>query len=460
MLNKEAQDLPTAKVNFSVSTRRLDLDSAIRNSDFYVCKYFNNNTIYDLTIMDNFGIRQTLKRKKERVGKQILQIVHEYRISHLLENEISNFFDEVGDIDGEVLKAIKEAVSAPEFFKSKGFGNEYFKNASTGFMFCVTFDIEQSQLARDLTVNCHELGITISRKNRQSMPSNPCYSIGNKGSYNPFRKIVGNTFSMKRVFANSIKQLNNRYWYFIGDSLHEVEYSSNCKMTEGIVVVDYVKRFDLDEVISNEIKNITFDEASNKNGFFISERDAMLASNLELSAREKEVSLKEREHAIRLEDIDAQRSLNISKRELSVVKHEADMEIISNTKEVEKYKHGNTIQAFLLEQQTMAGKSKFIGLTLLKDLTTFNNEVALADMQYRNEVLKMQAVEKKHLYTINEIDRSEKMSVITGAVKMHLIEADIIQNNIEFRRKVVEENIKGVNHVINGVTSIIKLIGK
>lgn len=460
MLNKEAQDLPTAKVNFSVSTRRLDLDSAIRNSDYYICKYFNNNTIYDLTIMDNFGVRQTLKRKKERVGKQVLQIVHEYRISHLLENEISNFFDEVGDIDGEVLKAIKEAVSAPEFFKSKGFGNDYLKNASTGFMFCVTFDIEQSQFARDLTVECHELGLTISRKNRQSMPANSCYSLGNKGSYNPFRKIVGNTFSMKRIFANSLKPLDRRYWYFIGDALHEVEYTSNSKMAEGLVVIDYVKRFDLDEVISNEIKNITFDEASNKNGFFISVRDAMLASNVELSAREKEVSLKEREHAIRLEELEAQRSLNMSKRELSIFKHGADMELINNSREVERYKHDNAIQAFLLDQQTMSGKSKFIELTLLKDLATFNNEVVLANLQFRNETLKLHTAEKKYIHTINEIERTEKMNVITGAVKLHLIEADIIQNNIEFRRKVVEDNTKGVNHAISGVTAIIKLIGK
>jgi hypothetical protein len=460
MLNKETQDLPKAKVRFSVSTRRLDLDSTVRNSSYYTCQYYDNNTIYDLTVMDNFGIRQTLKRKQERSGEQVLRVVREYRISHLLESEISNFFDEVSELDGNILNSIKETVSTRDFFKSKGFGHEYLKNATTGFMFCIAFDINQDQLARDLSVECQELGITISRKKRQSMPANSCYSANNNGSYNPFRGVVGNTYRMKRIVANSIKPLKERYWYFIGDTLNEVEYDSNNKLDEGLHIFDYVKRFDIDEVINYEVKSVIFDEAFNKNGFFISERDAMLASNIELASREKEVSLKEREHAMKMEDLEAQRSLNISKRELAVVKHDSDMQLLINTKEAERFKHDNTIQSLLLEQKTMLGKAELLQLTHLREITTFNNEVVIADKQHRNETLKLYAAKLKHEFTIRELVRTEEMSVIVAESKLQVMEADIIRDRIDFRRKVVEDKMKNIGFVANSTATVIKLIGK
>lgn len=460
MLNREAQDLHKAKTVFTINTKRFELDNYVRQSDFSVCQYFNNNTIYDVTVMDNYGFRQTIKRKKQREGKTIFQIVREYRINYTHEDEIRNFFDEVTDIDGEVISAIKKAVASPDFFRTKGFGNEYLANVKSGFMFTVIFDIDQDQLSHNLTIDCQEAGVVLSRKTRRAMPVNMFYAAKNKGGYNPFRKIVGKNFTLLRVFANSKETLKNKYWYFIGDNLCEVEYTKNKNIGEGIYIEKYSKNLDSDEISIKEIKCLVFDEALNKNGFFITERDAMLATNYELTLKAREATLAEREHEMRVKEFKLREKDMEVKARVSTAKHEQELLMIGKNSALEELKYNKSVSNYAIEAFTTDKKIELAELTARQELENFQHGVVIQKLQYLNEVLKHRNSTYKHENTLEEIKLSTLVNNVTTHNKILTLEAGLIIDNTVFNRNIVENKIKESNLLLSSVSSLLKLLGK
>lgn len=471
MLNKEAQDLLEAEMKFEVGTGRMDMQRIQQTSSFYVTQYFDNNTTFDLTVMDNFGIRQTLPKKDQRVGEKALVVVREYRIKHGLESCVRNFFDEVSVGDGVVLEALKEAVDKPDFFSTRGFGDHYRDNALTGYMFFVTFSISQDQLYTHKSLSCMELGVVVSRKLRSVMPANPCYATNNKGSYNPFRAVVGKTFSMKRVVANSYAPLKETYWFFIADTLHEVEYVCNKNLNEGLYLFDYKKDLDESGVITNNTKFLEFNDAFNKNGFFMTQRDAMLTSNTERSLREREASLKEREHFMKVEELDFQERLNSSKRELALVKQAAEHQSSINALELEAHKQSNTKESYYLESQALnqkantsrtevGYKTNLLMLEHKSAVTQHYNELELEKLKLKTEIAKLNVVSLKNKYSIEEMNRSSFLSQAVLQQKLHLMEAEIVSSGFADRRKKSEEANKLVGSIFSSISSTLKLIGK
>ncbi len=473
MLNKEAQDLQQAAVTFDISTSRSELQKVIRDCEFYTCQYLNNNTVYDLTVMDNFGFRQTLPRKTKRVGDRVFQIVREYRITHALESHARNFVDEIEIGDGKVLNALKDVVGNPDFFRHTGFGDEYKKNATSGYLFMLVLEINESQFKDHLSVGCEEAGLVISKLRREVMPANLVYAHSNKGSFNPFQKIVGKTFSMSRTMANYHHSIKERYWYILGDKVQEVEYVKNKNLEEGIHVIKYVKNLNDETTVVDTIKYLKFDDVSNKNGIFTSERDAMLSINIERTMREREADLAEREHQLRveahelkekqhvmhLEQIVHDTRLNVAKRDLALVKQVGEELTHLNSTQIEELRHENTVEVEKLRQRGMRldsdilrNKAHLVSITAISDETAHQRNVVVENMKHQVALV-------KHDTAMREMDRAEQLSEVTHIQKMRQSEVGFFVDEMIMDRKIREERTKTASSALGIGKTVLGYLG-
>ena len=119
MLNREAQEIHPAKLRFDVSSDFQELQQAVQECEYFTTQYYINNTCLDLTVMDIFGVRQTLPRRKDRSGDHVLKVIREYRFVKSLEQHSQEFFDEVSPGDGPILMALKELIQKKDMAIAK-----------------------------------------------------------------------------------------------------------------------------------------------------------------------------------------------------------------------------------------------------------------------------------------------------------------------------------------------------
>lgn len=473
MLNKEALDIKQAKLLFDININRSDLYNSINKCDFYICQYFINNTCYDLTVMDNIGFRQTLPRKNNRVGDRVFQVIREYRIVHTYEDHARNFFDEIRVGDGKVLEALKEVVGNKDFFKTKGFGDACRQNAQTGYMFTIVFDIHEDQFRDFKSVNCEELSIVVSRLKREIMPSNLVYSHQNKGSYHPFIKTVGKKFSMTRTIANYHRDIKERYWYTIADKVQEVEYVTNENLEEGIHVLTYTRDLTTETTIENRIKFINFNDASNKNGFFISDRDAMLSVNVERTLREREAVLKERAHTLKEQEVDLDERnqklrieeqqhlimVNNSKKELAILKQQAEEVTLRNSVLLEELRFNNLVKKERLNNTSLMYEEHVLEKKMKYGLFDLSCTVIKQAIEVDTDIKKHELNNAKHEKAMQELKYSSQISESVHAQKLQAIELDMHVSSIVNQRKVLEERSKLGSGALNMLGTLMKTIG-
>lgn len=484
MLNREAQEIHTAKLRFDVCSDFQRLQHVVQECDYFTTQYYINNTCLDLTVMDAMGVRQTLPRHKDRQGARTFKVVREYRFVKALEQHSKDFFDEIAPGDGPVLMALKELVENQKVFRFKGFTSQYDAGVRVGHILLATFEIDESEIMEYKTVDSPGLGITVSRSRREIMPANPVYAAVNSGSYyNPFKSFVGPEYSMFRIFANYHEQIKEKYWYNIGEIPIEVEYTCKPELAEGIHIQTYTKQEETETATNNTIKIVKFEEVSNKNGFFTSQRDAMLGSNTLRSDREKEQELKEREQALKEQSqrlaaevaasdeklVRAKQELNKLKQETDELSHRRQIQLLdiqhSHAIELE----GNKRRVTDAEHRLVSGKLELSTLQMDRDVQTFHHDLSIEEKKRSTEVLKIQGSALKHVQdlelatvkhgiTLRELDRAETLATAQLTQKLTLIEADLIHSTSSNKRRLVEENTKLVSSVAGSLTTIGKLL--
>jgi hypothetical protein len=477
MLNREAQEIHPAKLKFDVSSDFKGLQHAVQECDYFTTQYYINNTCLDLTVMDVFGMRQTMPRRKDRSGDRVFRVVREYRFVKSLEHYSREFFDEIAPGDGPILMALKELVQKKDVFRFKGFTTDYDVGVRLGYLLIVTFEISEDEINEYKTVDSTGLGITVSRLRREAMPANPVYSAINNGSYyNPFKSFVGPQYSMTRIFANYHDQIKEKYWYNLGNIPVEVEYTRKPELEEGIHIQTFTKQEDNETATNSTIKIVKFDEASNKNGFFTSPRDAMLGSNTLRSDREKEQELKERAIILATKNAEAEEQLAQAKRQLALIKQQTDE--LNHFRQMELQGMQND-HAIVLEKnkrlvtdaefRLAGGKLELSTLQLERDVVEFHQDSITEDKKHSLEVLKIQGsaikhrqdlelATAKHGTTMRELDRAEVIVAAQHLSKLAIIEADLVHSASNNKRRLVEENTKLVTTVAGGLTTIGKLL--
>ena len=477
MLNREAQEIHPAKLRFDVSSDFQELQQAVQECEYFTTQYYINNTCLDLTVMDIFGVRQTLPRRKDRSGDHVLKVIREYRFVKSLEQHSQEFFDEVSPGDGPILMALKELIQKKDIFRYKGFTSKYDVGVRLGHLLVITFEISEQEISEYKTVDSLPLGITVSRQRREVMPANPVYSAINGGSYyNPFKSFFGPQYSMTRIFANYHAQIKEKYWYNLGDMPVEVEYTRKPELAEGIHIQTFKKQEDAETATNSTIKIIKFDEATNKNGFFTSQRDAMLGSNTMRSDREKEQELKDRSLRLATENADAEERLARAKRELALIKQQTDelnhfrqMQLQGAQNEHALVLESHKRQVTDAEYRLANGKLGLNTLQLERDVVEFHHEERIEDKKQSLEILKIQVSALKHVQdlelatvkhgtTMRELDRAEVVGQAQQMHKLALIEADLVHSTSTNKRRLVEENTKLVTSVAGGLTTIGKLL--
>lgn len=477
MLNKEAQEIQSAKLKFEVSNDFSKLQHAVQECAYFTSQYYINNTCLDLTVMDAIGIRQSLPRRKERKGNRVLTIIREYRFIKSLESHSRQFFEEITSSDGPILSELKSLVDSKGIFQMRGFTTEYDSGVRVGHLLLVTFEISEEQLMEYGTVDSAPLGITVSRLRREHMPANPIYSAINSNSYyNPFKHFVGPEYSMFRIFANYHHQIREKYWYNVGEIPIEVEYTRKPELEEGIHIQTYRKQEDSETATNNTIKIVKFEEATNKNGFFTSQRDAMLGSNTLRSDREKDLELKERAQLLAKEVAESEEKLTRSKQELTRLKQETEELNHRRTIQLQEIQHEQAIEAERQKRRTsdaehrlVDGKLRLSAQQMQRDVVSFHQETEVSEQKRNLEMLKIQGgaikhaqdlelATAKHRTTMSEMDRAETLGQAQHMAKLVLIEADLLSSASINKRRLVEENTKLVTSVAGGLTTIGKLL--
>ena len=153
MLNREAQEIHPAKLRFDVSSDFQELQQAVQECEYFTTQYYINNTCLDLTVMDIFGVRQTLPRRKDRSGDHVLKVIREYRFVKSLEQHSQEFFDEVSPGDGPILMALKELIQKKDIFRYKGFTSKYDVGVRLGHLLVITFEISEQEISEYKTVD-------------------------------------------------------------------------------------------------------------------------------------------------------------------------------------------------------------------------------------------------------------------------------------------------------------------
>lgn len=477
MLNREAQEIHTANLSFDVSTDFRGLQKAVEQCEYFTSQYYINNTCVDLTVMDIFGVRQSLPRKKDRKGDRVFKIVREYRFMRTVEQHSKDFFDEISAADGPILMALKELVDKDDVFRKQGFSTAFTENVRYGYLLIVTFDIDEKEISEYKTVDSTALGITVSRLKRELMPSNPVYAAVNRGSYyNPFRNLLTPEYKMTRVFANYHDRIKEKFWFNLGDTPIEVEYTNKKELEEGIHIQAFKKSVETETAINSTVKIVKFDEAVNKNGFFTSARDAMLGSNTIRTDRERDQELKERTRLLEIRAVEAEERLAVAKKELTIAKQAADELSLQRQTTIAEIQHEHAIGIENKKQLTTEteyrltrGKLGLVELQFDRDKVGFRNEVILADKKHQFEMLKVyggaikhaQDVELatvKHIGAMQELDRSLILSEAQHTQKLTMVEVDMVHTTTTNKRRLMEENTKLVTSVVGGLNTVGKLL--
>jgi len=422
MLSMEATDLEIANLDFSISDNGFNLNRKLQECYFGVNQYYLNNTCYEITIMDNLGIRQTIPRNSRLSGEKVFTIIREYRISTDISKQSKDFFDEVGDDDGIVLESLKEYFNKNNFFRY-GFTDNYKSTSRNGLMFNIEFSISEKQLQGNEALQCDELGFVVSRLKRQVMPINPIYSTSNhEGNYNPYRRILGKSYTMYRICANYNDSINEKYYYTLAGSTVEVEYIKNRNLKPGLYVFKLNKNMHDYSTQCRKVFFVDFDKVNNKNGFFTSDRDAMLSVNIENSIRAQEHEIKTKEFDFKKQEFDFRNREHLNK----------------------------------VQESELGSKQKMAEMHL--KLTEIDKQVEMLIKKSEYEKAKQETEFTKNILEKDKLEREEQLAKKQFDYKVKMIDLDNEKADKEHTTKTVESSVKLASSLSSLSSMFIKLL--
>ena len=123
MVNKVVKDIKDAAYKFSVG-RTSDARHLTRETSLKITQYFYNNTCFDLTTQDNFGVKSLHKKVATRTGDKFIRIIREYTTPYVNVHGFRDFVDSINKEDGPILNAIKAQFDGDQMYLTGGFASK------------------------------------------------------------------------------------------------------------------------------------------------------------------------------------------------------------------------------------------------------------------------------------------------------------------------------------------------
>lgn len=419
MVNKVVKDIKDAAYKFSVG-RTSDARHLTRETSLKITQYFYNNTCFDLTTQDNFGVKSLHKKVATRTGDKFIRIIREYTTPYVNVHGFRDFVDSINKEDGPILNAIKEQFDGDQMYLTGGFAELCSDNIYDGHSFSIALMYPEEILNNHKSIFCAISGLVISKHNLDNIPVNPVHGkdVGFVHDVVPDFELIIKSY---QVLCNKAEIGKEKFYFTLGATVQE-----SCRVQledkeAGIYIYEQSKNITTGHTESILIKFLKFSEVSAEHGIFKNKLEASVSLNLEKTQREKLHMLE-------------QEKFENDKLKLGIEKENLELKLLVQQQEKELTSIKNEFEIFKLN--------------LEKDLTTtkYIQEKSMLEMNFVFEKLKHELKHKEYEMKINSLQLESAFENQAHTIRMteleykeHISQAVFFNNQIEIVAK--RENI-------------------
>ena len=419
MINKVVKDIKDAAYKFSVG-RTSDARHLTRETSLKITQYFYNNTCFDLTTQDNFGVKSLHKKVATRTGDKFIRIIREYTTPYVNVHGFRDFVDSINKEDGPILNAIKAQFDGDQMYLTGGFAELCSDNIYDGHSFSIALMYPEEILNNHKSIFCAISGLVISKHNLDNIPVNPVHGkdVGFVHDVVPDFELIIKSY---QVLCNKAEIGKEKYYFTLGATVQE-----SCRVEledkeAGIYIYEQSKNITTGHTESILIKFLKFSEVSAEHGIFKNKLEASVSLNLEKTQREKLQMLE-------------QEKFENDKLKLGIEKENLELKLLVQQQEKELTNIKNEFEIFKLN--------------LEKDLTTtkYIQEKSMLEMNFVFEKLKHDLKHKEYEMKINSLQLESAFENQAHTIRMteleykeHISQAVFFNNQIEIVAK--RENI-------------------
>lgn len=419
MVNKVVKDIKDAAYKFSVG-RTSDARHLTRETSLKITQYFYNNTCFDLTTQDNFGVKSLHKKVATRTGDKFIRIIREYTTPYVNVHGFRDFVDSINKEDGPILNAIKAQFDGDQMYLTGGFAELCSDNIYDGHSFSIALMYPEEILNNHKSIFCAISGLVISKHNLDNIPVNPVHGkdVGFVHDVVPDFELIIKSY---QVLCNKAEIGKEKFYFTLGATVQE-----SCRVQledkeAGIYIYEQSKNITTGHTESILIKFLKFSEVSAEHGIFKNKLEASVSLNLEKTQREKLHMLE-------------QEKFENDKLKLGIEKENLELKLLVQQQEKELTNIKNEFEIFKLN--------------LEKDLTTtkYIQEKSMLEMNFVFEKLKHDLKHKEYEMKINSLQLESAFENQAHTIRMteleykeHISQAVFFNNQIEIVAK--RENI-------------------
>jgi hypothetical protein len=419
MVNKVVKDIKDAAYKFSVG-RTSDARHLTRETSLKITQYFYNNTCFDLTTQDNFGVKSLHKKVATRTGDKFIRIIREYTTPYVNVHGFRDFVDSINKEDGPILNAIKAQFDGDQMYLTGGFAELCSDNIYDGHSFSIALMYPEEILNNHKSIFCAISGLVISKHNLDNIPVNPVHGkdVGFVHDVVPDFELIIKSY---QVLCNKAEIGKEKFYFTLGATVQE-----SCRVQledkeAGIYIYEQSKNITTGHTESILIKFLKFSEVSAEHGIFKNKLEASVSLNLEKTQREKLHMLE-------------QEKFENDKLKLGIEKENLELKLLVQQQEKELTSIKNEFEIFKLN--------------LEKDLTTtkYIQEKSMLEMNFVFEKLKHDLKLKEYEKKINSLQLESAFENQAHTIRMteleykeHISQAVFFNNQIEIVAK--RENI-------------------
>ena len=473
MVNKVVKDIKDAAYKFSVG-RTNDARHLTRETSLKITQYFYNNTCFDLTTQDNFGVKSLHKKVATRTGDKFIRIIREYTTPYVNVHGFRDFVDSINKEDGPILNAIKAQFDGDQMYLTGGFAELCSDNIYDGHSFSIALMYPEEILNNHKSIFCAISGLVISKHNLDNIPVNPVHGkdVGFVHDVVPDFELIIKSY---QVLCNKAEIGKEKFYFTLGATVQE-----SCRVQledkeAGIYIYEQSKNITTGHTESILIKFLKFSEVSAEHGIFKNKLEASVSLNLEKTQREKVHELEQEKFMndkikleIERENLELKRQVQQQEKELSKIKSEFELLKISQEKDL-------TTTKFIYEK-------KMIELSSIFEQVKHSFRVTENNMKLQTLLRENEYEEIAHTRKLVEIKNKQELDhqiFITGYIDTQLKRDNILMQReadnfnfcikkkmLEFtndldiqqhERKLVDESNKSLNSGFSLVSTLLKL---